>query len=62
MIVNQNLEMNAYGELSRAPQTLNDAEVVERHGGEQEFCGVVVAGLSGAKVSHSLSLLNRYPL
>ena len=56
------MEMNAYGEFSRAPQTLNDAEVVERHGGEQEFCGVVVAGLSVAKVSRSLSLFNRYPL
>lgn len=54
--------MKAYGEFSRAPQTLNDAEMVERHGGEQEFCGVVVAGLSIAKVSLSLSLFNRYTL
>ncbi len=35
----------AYGEFSRTPESLNDAEVVECHGGEEQLGGVCVACL-----------------
>ena len=46
-----NVEGVAYGEFPRSPETLNDPEVVETHGGEENFCGVCKAGLNPGQTS-----------
>ena len=45
IVITYHIEVNAYRKLSRAPQALNDAKVVKRHSGEQEFCGIIIATL-----------------
>ena len=41
----QDVETNAYSELSRTPQALNDAQLVEGHCSEQELCRIIIAAL-----------------
>lgn len=45
-----------YGEFARSPQSLNDAEVVERHGCEEDFGGVRVTSLRNNVVSVSVKI------